>query len=153
MQFSLRFLLLLSTFVALICAAMFALPAFIAGALTFSLLGIIPTTLACGVYFGSTSVKAFCVGALIPTLPNSLFCYFLTSPAILVAEEINWWSPRGKPSSAGDAFLYLYQSWEHNGYALLAMQVPIWITAILCGLCGLAAHRCFVTQSKICSED
>ena len=99
MRFNLRFLLLLSTGLAILIALLFALPSFFAGAATFVLLGAIPAFLSGGVYYGAGRTRAFCLGSLIPILPNSVFCYFITSPAIAVAEDINWWNPRGNPSN------------------------------------------------------
>jgi len=65
MQFNLLSLFLATTVVAVFMAVLFALPAFFAGALTFFLIGAIPTILSCGVYFGTGRTKAFCLGAFL----------------------------------------------------------------------------------------
>ncbi len=141
MRFNLRFLLLLSTGVAILFALLFALPSFWAGAATFVLLGAVPAVLSSGVYFGSGRMRAFCLGALIPVLPNSVICYLINSPAIFVAEEIGWWNSRSASATADTIFLTIQGVWTHLGYAMLAVQVPVWIAACICGGCAVAMHE------------
>jgi len=143
MRFNLFSLFLATTVVAVFVAILFALPAFLAGALTFFLIGAIPAILSCGVYFGTGRTKAFCLGASIPLLPNLFFSYFMITPSIFVAEEINWWNPSNDSTSAMEAFEIIYNSWNHVGHAVLAAQIPAWVVAFLCGICAVAGRNWF----------
>jgi len=149
MRFSIRTLLVLSTVLAVLCAALFSLPPFFAAAISFVLLGALPAGLASGIYYGSNNLRAFCGGALAPILPHSLFNGLFIAPWFIVAEETNWWSLRSGEITALKAWEILYLHWNRIGHGQLATQVPVWIAALFCGLLAVAVRRRAVALQEV----
>jgi hypothetical protein len=123
-QFGLRQLLLAMAAASIMCAAMFTFPDAMASIFLMMLMLALPTFLISGLVYGSGSMRAFCLGALVPTSAQ-LFTLVLTISFLAI---LNF------ESEQVDLGQYL----ERTARLFRTMSLATWVAATVCGVLAIA---------------
>ncbi|HVA50003.1 MAG TPA: hypothetical protein VNH11_26795 [Pirellulales bacterium] len=114
-QFSVRWIFAVTAIIGLICATLLTKPTPVTGSLFLLLLVVIPAVVVVGIIQGRGYVRAFCIGAAIPSSFGM----------------IAWWEYVGAPFASGGPFNHLQDA---RGFVPTDQATFIWAAALLTGL-------------------
>lgn len=134
-RFTLLTMFVVTGFVAVAMAVLFAFPDVWATVALIALLQIVPAVLTVGLVWGNSNLRAFCLGALFPTVLTLLFCASVWVLFVLV-------------ESSHEPAARIAGGLEHYADGHRIVAAVSWLCALLMGVITLSVRHAIARSEK-----